>query len=79
MLGPSGFTARSDPPVIPPGPLGAPPVLPVSLGSPVCPLVPLVSLLVLPHGCTQNYAVCIGIWPFAKYRCSLFPLIFEPF
>jgi hypothetical protein len=54
LLGPCGFAACSGPPVAPFGPLGLdhplyPPVLLVSLGSPVCPLVPLVSLLIPPR------------------------------
>jgi hypothetical protein len=56
FLGPCGFTACSDLPVLPSGLLGAsldppmyPPVLVVSLGSPVCPPVPLVSLLIPPR------------------------------
>jgi hypothetical protein len=43
MLGPCGLAARSDPPVVPSGPLG------VSPDPPLCPPVLLVSLLIPPR------------------------------
>jgi hypothetical protein len=52
VLDPCGLTARSDPPVVPSGPLGVSPdplLCPLVLVVSLCPPVPLVSFLIPPR------------------------------